>query len=82
MLKSLAEALGPFQEIHSSPLFGIDPQASQHWKSSIPRLWISGIKDANPQAPVGLYKVKLLAIRRQDNKPRHPPAYYLLQTLY
>jgi hypothetical protein len=34
MGKSLAEASGCFQGKDSSPLFGIDPQLGEHWKSS------------------------------------------------
>jgi hypothetical protein len=82
MLKSLAEGSGRFQEIDCSPLFGIDPQARQHRKSSIPSLWILGIRNANPRTPAKPAKVKLLARLRQDNKPRHPHAYYLHLTLY
>jgi hypothetical protein len=70
MGKSLAEASGCFQEKDSSPLFGIDPQLSEHWKSSAHNLRILGIIIANPQGCVGSRRVKLLARRGRDNKPR------------
>jgi hypothetical protein len=82
MLKALAEALGRFQEKLCSPLFEIGPQIRKERKSSIPRLWISGISGATPQSRVGAFRVKLFAKFVTGNKPRHPTPYYLQQTLY
>jgi hypothetical protein len=80
MLKALAEASGRFQEKDSSPFFGFDPQFGEEVKSSIPRLWITGIVEANPQACVGGRESSCLQISGKPINPtiRLPTIYFRL----
>lgn len=80
MLKGLAEGLGRFQEKDSPPLFGFDPQPGQQWKSSIPSLWISGIRKANPQTPVALMESSCWQAGAETINPgiRRPTTYIRL----